>query len=300
MDMRVKPYLIIRTLKRNCGSVSKTACELEIARTTVWRWKKRSLLFHGKLNERRMFRLSTKPHTIKEALSFKDKDNITQLRRLHGFEASKIKHILNLPVSVSTIHRIIKTKQLVRKYGYHVRPYYQETTHMHARNTKEIGYLQMDVKYLTPQLTGLTWTCFEYAVIDIYSRYKDAVILNQLDQDGAISALLEMLARLPFKPKFIQTDNGLEFQEKFLTFVKARGLKHHYVHKNTPNENAVIERSFRTDEDEFFFFKYKGARDYDDLRAQFTSFLHFYNTERPHLGINLQTPLEVVANVVID
>lgn len=83
-------------------------------------------------------------------------------------------------------------------------------------------------------------------------------------------------------------------------FIQAKGLKHHYVHKDTPNENAVIERSFRTDEDEFFFFKYKGAKDYDDLRAQFTSFLAFYNSERPHLGINLKTPLEVVANVLKD
>jgi len=108
------------------------------------------------------------------------------------------------------------------------------------------------------------------------------------------------LTRLPFKPVFIQTDNCLEFQERFLKIVKAKGLKHHYVHKNTPNENAVIERSFRTDEDEFFFFKYKGAKDYDDLRNQYFDYLSWYNNEKPHLGINLQTPLEVVAKVVKD
>jgi len=67
----------------------------------------------------------------------------------------------------------------------------------------------MDVKYLTPELTGLPWTCFEYGIIDIYSRYKDAVILNHLDQDGAIEALTTIIPRLPFKPVFIQTDNGL-------------------------------------------------------------------------------------------
>lgn len=273
---------------------------LKINRTTVWRWKKRSILFHGRLNERKIFRFSTKPYKTREKLSFKDKDNIVKLRNLHGYEASKIKHVLNLPVSVMTVHRIIKNKSLVRKYGYHIRPYYQETTHMHLGNTKTVGYLQMDVKYLTPELTGLTWTCFEYGIIDIFSRYKDAVILNQLDQDGSIIALTKILSRLPFKPIFLQTDNGLEFQERFHEIVKAKGLKHHYVHKNTPNENAVIERSFRTDEDEFFFFKYKGAKDYDDLREQFSSFLRFYNQERPHLGINLQTPLEVVANVLKD
>ena len=70
----------------------------------------------------------------------------------------------------------------------------------------------MDVKYLTPQLTGLLWTCYEYALIDIYSWYKDAVIYNDLNQDLAIKAFLKMVKRLPFTPVFVQTDNGLEFQ----------------------------------------------------------------------------------------
>lgn len=63
----------------------------------------------------------------------------------------------------------------------------------------------MDVKYIIPELLGLPWTCYEYAIIDIFSRYKD----------------------------------------------------------------AVIERSFRTDEEEFFFFRMKKPQNYDDLREQF-------------------------------
>lgn len=256
--------------------------------------------FYGKLRINGLKRFSTKPHTIKRKLTFNEELAIIKLRKETGFDSCKIKHILNLKVSSITIHRLLKRKGFVRKYGYHIHPYYQNTIHMHLGNTKTIGYLQMDVKYLTPELTGLPWTCFEYAVIDIYSRYKEAVILNQLDQDGSIIALTTILKRLPFKPVFIQTDNGLEFQEKFIQVVKANNLKHHYVHKNTPNENAVIERSFRTDEDEFFYFMYKGAKDYDDLKEQFSRYILFYNTKRPHLGINLQTPLEVVSKVLKD
>lgn len=165
---------------------------------------------------------------------------------------------------------------------------------MHLKNVKTIGYLQMDVKYLTPELTGLPWTCFEYAVIDIYSRYKDAIILNNLDAGGALASLFTILERLPFKPVFLQTDNGLEFQGEFHKTLLKMQLSHHFIHKSTPNENAVIERSFRTDEEEFFFFRYKGAKDYDDLRIQFAAFLKEYNEERPHLGLNLKTPLEII------
>lgn len=300
MKMRIAPYKIIRTIKRHKENIQNASSELGLHRSTVWRWKKRSLLVNRRLLERNVFRLSTKPLKLQRKLTQEQRDAILRVHKQHQYDAQKIRHILGLPLSVSTIHRVLKKAGRVRKYGYHIRPYYQKTTHMHLKNTVTVGYLQMDVKYLTPELTGLPWTCFEYAMIDIYSRYKDAVILNQLDQDNAILAFLEMVKRFPMKTVFLQTDNGLEFQEKFHQIVLAQGLEHHHIHKNTPNENAVIERSFRTDEDEFFFFKYKGAQDYDDLRSQYAAYLHFYNTERPHLGINLQTPLQVVANVMKD
>jgi len=298
MDMRIKPGEIIRTLLLHKRNVTQTSIALGVSRATVYRWVGRARTFRGALRQRNLRRISTKPHSIRYALPHHEIDRIVTLRQDTGYSSLKIKYVLGLTCSVSTIHRILKRKGMLNEYGNHRRPYYQDTTHMHIRNTKAVGYLQMDVKYLTPELTGLPWTCFEYAVIDIFSRYKEAVILNQLDPSGSVHAILEILPRLPFKPHFIQTDNGQEFHGLFRNIIKAKGLKHHFVHKSTPNENAVIERSFRTDEEEFFFFRYKGARDYDDLRIQYAQYLLFYNNKRPHIGINLQTPLQVVSNVV--
>ncbi len=75
-------------------------------------------------------------------------------------------------------------------------------------------------------------------------------------------------------------------------------MKYHYIHKSTPNENALIERSFRTDEEEFFFRLEKQPDNYDELRKLFAQYLYDYNYIRPHLGIDLKTPYEVVANVL--
>lgn len=291
--MRVKPRVILQTFKKHKLCVVSTVQSLRIHRTTVYRWIAKARHF-GTVRVNKIRRKSTRPYIVHYALSSKQESDIILLRKTKGYTAEKIKSKLDLKVHRNTIHRLLKREQLVNKYGNHRRPYYQETTHMHLKNVSTIGYLQMDVKYLTPELTGLPWTCFEYAVIDIHSRYKEAVILNHLDEDGAIMALLEIIPKLPLKSVFLQTDNGLEFQGRFHTHVLALGLQHHYVHKRTPNENAVIERSFRTDEEEFFFFQYKGAKDYDDLRIQFASFLKDYNEERPHLGLNLKTPLEVI------
>ena len=91
--------------------------------------------------------------------------------------------------------------------------------------------------------------------------------------DCAISALLDIIPRLPFKPVFLQTDNGLEFQSRFVKHVNGLGMQHHFTHKSSPNENAVIERSFRTDEEESFFFRMKRPQNYDNLREQFAMWL---------------------------
>lgn len=300
--MRVKPYLVIRTFKKE-KSVVKTAEALGIHRITVYRWIKRAHSTRTRgfgLSEKHLIRKSTKPHKIHRALSLKDEANIVSLRSKKGYTSEKIKKKLELKASVKTIHRLLKRYNLIDSEGYHRRPRFQDTVHMHVKNTNKVGYLQMDVKYLTPELTGLPWTCFEYGVIDIYSRYKEVVILNHLDEDGSISALLEIIPKLPFKPLFIQTDNGLEFQGRFKRFVEGLNLKYHYVHKSTPNENAVIERSFRTDEEEFLFRLEKAPGDYDELRDLFAAWIHEYNYERPHLGIDLRTPYEVVANVMSD
>jgi len=299
--MRVNPQVIIKTLKLNNFSAVKTAKALGIHRSTVYRWvAKAKYPSYGKslIGEKHLKRRSTKPKTITKALSNDQRSAVVNLRSKKQYSSEKIKYLLKLPASVSTVKRFLHSKNMLRKQLKYKRPKYQPTTHMNLKNTKTIGFLQMDVKYITPELSGLPWTCFEYAVIDIYSRYKEAVILNQVDQDGSILALMEILPRLPFKVQFIQTDNGLEFQSRFVEYIKNIGLTHHFIHKNTPNENAVIERSFRTDEEEFFLVLEKAPEHYGELKEWFSLYLKEYNTYRPHLGLDLKTPMEVVAYVM--
>jgi len=249
---------------------SQAAGRFGVHRSTVYRWLKRAKTLYGSYSSSHLTRQSTKPHTVKKpVLMGTVLHGVYTLRKATGWTAEKLVRGLGLSVSSRTVH-------------------------MHAKNTPTIGYLQMDVKYVTPELSGLTWTCFEYALIDIFSRYKEAVILNHLDEDGAMSALLSILPKFPFKPIFLQTDNGLEFQGRFHQLCEEMKLKHHFTGKNTPNENALVERSFRTDEEEFFFRLKRRPEHYDELRAWFAEYLHKYNTWRPHLGIGLRTPLQAI------
>lgn len=276
--MRINPRKIIIAYNKGV-SIPRIVQEYGVSQATVYRWLKRSRSpYTRKPSSQGLIRKSTAPRTTRRILSTQERIDIEELWLHYEYDVRKIVHILKLSCSHMTVYRFLKRKGYIKDKGNYRRPYFQETTHMHARNVTTLGYLQMDVKYITPELSGLPWTCFEYAIIDIHSRYKD----------------IEMIPRLPFTPIFIQTDNGLEFQSKFREFCKVQGLEHHHTHKRSPNENAVIERSFRTDQDEFFYRKKKRPEHYDELREQFSTYLKWYNTERPHFGINLKTPMEVV------
>lgn len=161
----------------------------------------------------------------------------------------------------------------------------------------------MDVKYVTPELSGLPYTCYEYGLIDIFSRYKVSLILPILDESGSILALKWAIQSMPLKIVYVQTDNGLEYQKHFHNACEELNIVHYHIHKSSPNENAVIERSFRVDQEEFFFRLKTQPKDINELNQQFQEFLHYYNTERPHLGIDLMTPkekLDTVSNVMKD
>jgi transposase InsO family protein len=232
------------------------------------------------------------------SLSVEQQDAVLSLRRERGIGAIKIAVTLQIPSKYKAIHRFLKKKGLTAPTKNYRRPRYQETTHMQVKNTHSPGKLQMDVKYVTPELSGLVHTAYLYAVMDIYSRYKAGVILPAVDQALAIEALKYIAPKLPFTVDFIQTDNGLEFQSRFKEFVtKELGWQHHHIHKSSPNENAVIERSFRTDEEEFFWRMDTAALDIDDLNEQYQDYLYYYNNKRVHLGIDLQTPMQKLESV---
>lgn len=294
--MRHTPAEIIRRLKESGGKVRKTARALGISPGTVIFWRTRARSLYGNLSTRKLFRKSTAPRKKRESvLTHAEKVAIELERETKGRCARKIKAILKIPHHHNTIHLYLKKKGYVKESSYCRRPRYQETTHMHRKNVTIVGKLQMDVKYVTPELSGLPHTLFLYALIDIYSRYKQGVILPLLDQGYSIQALKMCLPLFPFIPDFIQTDNGLEFQQRFYEFItKTLHFGHHYIHKSNPNENAIIERSFRTDEEEFFFFRMKKPKDEIDLNLQYQLYLKEYNEERPHLGLDLKTPLEVI------
>jgi len=298
--VRLDPKVIVEALVSNNGAVRKTADELGISPGMVINWRRRARSYRGRLDIS-VKRKSTAPLTVISrrvtSVTARDQDAILRLRKERGYGADKIKVILRLPYSSKTVHRFLKLRGKTAPTKNYRRPRLQGTKHSYLKNTFAPGRLQMDIKYVTPELSGLPHTTYLYAVIDIYTRWKAGVILDHLDQSLCIQSLGYMLPKLPGRLlnalEFIQTDNGLEFQSQFHEYVTVKlGLKHHHTHKSSPNENAVIERSFRTDEEELFWRIPRAAKDIAELNDWYATYMRDYNTFRPHEGLGYLTPEE--------
>lgn len=282
---------------RQTRSVSETARTLGIARSTVNRWVKRgkSLSQYTPIyTYRGLKRRSTRPGTIHYKLSTLERGEIVRVREQKHIGAKKIIHVVRSTASSRTVHRFLVRKGLVAKQVKYRRPRFQNGHAMRPTNTTKLGYLQMDTKHVTPELSGLSYTTYEYAAIDILSRYKLAVVLPDINDESASLALEFFLKWFPFKVKYVQTDNGLEYQRTFDQTCTKHNITHYYIHKNSPNENAVIERSFRTDQDEFYYWLEDTPEHIGELNEWLQTFIGEYNTWRPHQALDYKTPDEIV------
>lgn len=289
---------IVETWRSCGGNISEAARRLGIDRRTVKRWIDRGRQPWGFVRWKGIQRRSTAPRHPKRALTWEEALRVLEWRRQTGYCREKLvvwARGQGITASASTLHRLLLTQGLVRATPRHRRPRFQNGQAMRPGNTTSLGYLQMDVKYVTPELSGLGYTCYQYAAIDILSRYKVALLLPVLDEAGAVITLRYALQAYVFPIRYLQTDNGLEFQSTFHRLCTDLGIEHYYIHKNSPNENAVIERSFRTDQDEFFYLLDEAPADINELNAWFQQYLTVYNTIRPHMGLDMKTPKEVVA-----
>ena len=111
-------------------------------------------------------------------------------------------------------------------------------------------------------------------------------------QANAIDFVDHVIEKFPFRIKEIRTDNGHEFQAKFHWHVEDKGILHAYIKRGTPQLNVKVERSHRSDGQEFHqLLDYKNDV---DLEAKLDEWERFYNFHRPHGAFNGKTPYEVL------
>ncbi|OQA93938.1 MAG: Integrase core domain protein [Microgenomates group bacterium ADurb.Bin219] len=147
---------------------------------------------------------------------------------------------------------------------------------------------QMDTKFLPGKK-------YQYTAIDVVSKWRYLRVYPKLNQENTIDFVNRLLAEAGKKRitvTLIQTDNGHEFQADFENYLKQLNIaiQHTWIH--TPDQNGVVERSHRTDEEEFYQETEIDYTDLEDINTKLNLWLEKYNTKRLHFSLNYQTPEE--------
>lgn len=108
---------------------------------------------------------------------------------------------------------------------------------------------------------------------------------------STINFVKQASQRAPFTFKTIQTDYGSEFSKQVTKVIGHARVNHRHSRVRTPTDNGYVERFIRTLQDECL---HRIPRDFKIWQKEIPEFLEYYNTKRPHMGINIKTPLEMV------
>ena len=98
-----------------------------------------------------------------------------------------------------------------------------------------------------------------------------------------VSGLSEKLAQRysPFSFQTVQSDHDSEFSTYFTEHLQKQGIAHRH---------SRVRKSSDSGHDECLNHLPRKLRVY---QKEIPEYIHYYNTERPHLALGMKTPLEV-------
>lgn len=193
--------------------------------------------------------------------------------------------------SASTIGRIIKKYGLIdlKTSKKRRRAYLNPKTRAKGTKYKYPGsHVEVDTKHVY-MLPG--FKVYQFTAIDSVTKQRVIRVYSGISSRQARWFLEDVIKSFPFKIINIQTDNGSEFAGEFNRACKKLGINHCFVYPYSPDMNALVERSHRTDEEEF----YQQGNCADTVQEQKKLIKEWeikYNNYRPHQSLGYLTPNE--------
>lgn len=130
---------------------------------------------------------------------------------------------------------------------------------------------------------------FQFGALDCFTRKRVVTLAPRLTSQQGAAFLGRVVATFPFPVQAIQSDGGSEFLGEFGKAVSALGLTHYFNRPNYPQGNGRVERSFRTDEEEFYQVE-ELPGDLAGLQDALLAWNQVYETVRPHQALGYLTP----------
>ena len=188
-------------------------------------------------------------------------------------------------VSLPSVQRTLERCHLLKKRSPWKRPH-DATPRPEA--VKAGTLIQLDtIHIIAPDGSRI----YVYTLIDLYSRWAYAEVVEKIGAETSVRFIERAAAVAPFSFEMIQTDHGSEFSTWFTHGLWRLGIKHRHSRVRQSNDNAHVERFNRTIQEECLD---RITNSFVSFKTAIPEYLNYYNNARTHMGINYQTPLEVL------
>jgi transposase len=270
-----------------------------IARKTFYKWLKR---YHQSGQD--LSSLLDKPKRPKQSPNETPKGIqmlIVKLRRETHFGPDRLNLFLlkdyGIAIPKATVYVILKRKGLIKKS-----PKRKRKPHLYHMPFP--GYIQMDIKIIGGYRPN---NFVQYSAQDDTTRMKFTKLYKERSTSHSLNFLRYISERFPFSIRSIRTDNDSVFTNAYTGDPKTHPLKMPRTHPFTlackscgilhklnrpacPEQNGKVERSHRTDSEEFY--RLKKSLDFEVLIKERREYDEFFNNHRPHMGLKGLTPLQ--------
>ena len=217
-----------------------------------------------------------------------------------------------LKVAVGTIRHILRRNKARLDYGLRRRrPHKEKREFIDWYSAKPFEIVQMDVKYirdhkaLTKEQIIHLDRCqipnFQWGALDVNTRFKMIGYSRERTWTNGLCWYLWVISWLRshgVKSQIVFTvDNGEEFGGKswmkvadLRKLIGGFGCRLIQNHKGHAEENAHLERSHRTDDEEFYIPRVLHMRNESDLLNEAMGYIYYYDNMRGHSSLNYETP----------
>jgi transposase len=302
---------VLEYLNSNGGNISDCAKVFGIQRCIIYKIleKKKS----GNLADS-----SRAPHNQPRKTSTKIEDKVVEIKNKTKLGPKRLSRYLkkyeDLIVPYGTIRHILrrnKSKLAYKLQGY--RKTKEKRPFVDWYSAKPFEIVQIDLKQIRDQkalnkeqilhLDKYKIPNYQWGALDVNSRFKLIGYSREKTWTNGLLWYLWVIAYLRshgVTAEIVFTvDNGEEFGGKsWMKIVELRKLIAAFGcnliqnHKGHSEENAHIERSHRTDDDEFYIPRVLQVKNEKDLLYEAHGYIYYYNNLREHSSLDDKTPFE--------
>ena len=283
----------------------KSACEAKgVSTDFFYEWGGR-LLRVRKLSS--LESRSRKPKHSPEQTPRRVEKRIRKLRvadPAHGPERISfyLKKLYNMICPPSTVYNVLCRLRLVDAKERKTR----SKKHMKRYTRPNPGYLQMDIKYVPYKIEGKTY--YEFNAVDHHSSWRLIRAYRDKSFESLIAFLAELEKECPFVIIQIQTDNGVEFTDKYRVnsdgkptgwhpldmWCAKRGIEHKLIPIGVKELNGKVENTHGFDDREFYSRYLHSFKNYASLERATRGWNEHWNGSRHTAKLRWRTPNEVI------